>query len=228
MLFLYKRSIQLNELIHVLSTPVNLFLTGLLVLCLFYWILVIVGGIGIDSVDLDFDVDADADLDIDIDADGDAEIVSGSSGILSILQFFNFGRLPMMLIFSILFLSMWLIAIISSTFFPANSTLLSLVLIIPNFVVSLFITKFLTLPIVKPYYEMTRTATDIDYIGRSCKITLPNTATKAGEAELFVDGISLNITIRGLNNQVFSKGENAIIVDQIEDKQIFYLDRINT
>jgi len=213
-----------TEFVQLLANPINLFLTGLLAICLLYWLLVIIGGIGVDSLDFDFDVD----VDLDIDADVDSELnVSGGSGFLSMLQFFNFGRLPMMLIFSVLFLFMWAIAIFSSNILPGNSALISAVLLIPNFIVSLFFTKFMTLPIVKPYHEMTKTAEAIDYIGKQCTITLPNTDNKAGEAELFVNEISLNITVKGLDNQVFSKGEKTIIVDEIKEKKIFIIDKIN-
>jgi len=211
-----------TEFVQLLANPINMGLTALLIVCIIYWALVIIGGIGADSIDFDFDVD------LDLDADGEVEISDGgASGFLGLLQFFNFGRLPMMFIFSFLFLFMWFIAVMSSNLLPGNSTLISTVLLIPNFIASLFLTKFMTLPIVKPYHEMTKTAATIDYIGKQCKITLSNTSDKAGEAELFVNNTSLHITVQGLDNKLFSKGEKAVIINEIKEKKIFIIDKLN-
>ena len=45
------------EFINETFQLVNLPATGLLLICLLYWLMVIVGAIGVDAIDIDFDTD---------------------------------------------------------------------------------------------------------------------------------------------------------------------------
>ncbi|MDA7501739.1 DUF1449 family protein [Chitinophagales bacterium] len=210
------------EFLQLLSTPVNLGLSVLLGLCLLYWILVILGGLGADFLDFDFDMDGDIDLDLDVDSELSAD--GFGSNFFGLLHFFNFGALPMMLIFSVLFLSMWTIALLGSDLLGTN-TVITVLALIPNFILSLFITKYLTLPLVKPFNKLSKSAEPINYIGKTCKITLAVRDGKMGEAELTANDVLLNITVRGIDGQTFIKGESAIIIEKEADKKVFLIEK---
>jgi len=94
------------ELIQTAFSPVNLIYTFLLIIVIMYWLSIIIGALDFGSFDIDFDIDADVDIDIDVDA----EIETGSSSNLAgVLHFFNFGKLPFMVIMSFAVLFAWAI-----------------------------------------------------------------------------------------------------------------------
>ena len=66
------------EFLQECILPVNLPLTILMGLVLSYWLMVIVGVLGLDVIDLDLDLDADVDLDLDTGVD--AEVDGGLFG----------------------------------------------------------------------------------------------------------------------------------------------------
>lgn len=110
------------------------------------------------DVDVDMDVDADIDGDVDLDAhvdmDADAHVDGGDLHMehglfLDVLAFFNLGKVPVMLIMEILFLSFGLTGVIFNYYgvekLPFQFPLIKFWLTIPlAAVVSILITKTLT------------------------------------------------------------------------------------
>src|SRR5690606_39570059 len=124
----------MKELIEISFSPVNAFFSIMCILLVVYWLLVIIAGIDPDLFSVDFD---SADLDSGFDGDGEAD----SSGFMKILEYFNFDELPLMFIITIVFFSMWLIGVNITYYLGIESTLLGFLLLIPNFILSLFVVK---------------------------------------------------------------------------------------
>ncbi len=216
----------MNELIQTAFSPVNLIYTFLLILIFIYWLSIIVGALDFGSFDLDFDLDTD----IDVEADVDTEIEGGSAGWLAgLLHFFNFGKLPFMVIMSFLVLLSWTISIAANYYFGNNSTLFALALIFPNLFVSLFITKVITTPLVPVFDKLDAGVEPVDYIGLTCKLVLPASTTKMGQAEVLVENsnsLLINVKVDFENPFEFQKGEEAIIIRKEESKSYYIIKKI--
>ncbi len=113
----------------------NLPLTiGLICFCA-YWL--------ISSIGL-FDLDTDVDIEVDTEID-----VGGAGGIFSsILNFVNAADVPVMLILTLLDAAMWAISMIANGLWnTAGSAGIALGLLLPNFIISVIIVRYLSKPL---------------------------------------------------------------------------------
>ena len=103
------------------------------------------------DIDMDIDIDVDVDLDVDVDVDIDATLMRSQKALntpkrsffVRCLVFFNFGRIPFMIISSFLLLTMWSISVYcnndASWLNPSNSISMAVLLFLPNLLFSLFL-----------------------------------------------------------------------------------------
>lgn len=217
----------MHELLQAATSPVNILFTALLVVVLIYWLSVIIGALDISS--FDFDIDHDVDIDHDIDVDHDTDVNSGhEAGWFSgMLHFFNFGRIPFMVIMTFLILSMWSISILGNHYIGGNSWGFAAVLFFPNLAISLLITKILTSPLVPVFEKLNAGTEPVDYIGLTCKLLLPATSTQMGQAEvIFEDNpLLINVKVSEDYNQPILRGEEAVIVRQSSDEKYFLIEK---
>ena len=136
----------MQELIHFAVEPCNIVFTTLLIIIGLYWVSVLFGAMDLSS----FDIDLDTEVEVDVDMDADTDLETGSSGgwMLSALHFFNFGRMPFMLIMSTLILSLWALEILSNYYIGNGRIDIMLAFFFPILLVSLMITKLVTTPLV--------------------------------------------------------------------------------
>lgn len=105
----------------------------------FFWLLSLIGTVDFDSFDVDLDIETDVDGNVDTDS-------LGAFG--SVLKFVNAQDVPVMIILSLLSLFMWLISITSNFYLnPSHGELLAFLLLIGNFVISVLLVKYITLPL---------------------------------------------------------------------------------
>ena len=219
----------MNELIQTAFSPVNLIYTFLLILILIYWLSIIIGVLDFGSFDMDFDVDAEVDVDIDVDAEMDTDLDTGSvGGLAGILHFFNFGKLPFMVIMSFLVLSSWSISILANHYFGGGSILFALALFFPNLFVSLCLTKVITTPLIPVFEKLDAGVEPVDYIGLTCKIILPASVTKMGQAEVIFENspLRVNVMVESSAEDSFNKGEEAIIIRKEKSKPYYIIKKI--
>lgn len=125
------------ELLEQAILPYNLPFTILLGLVVVFWILTLVGAVGVDSLDADLDVGAD-------DVAGDLGDVPAA-----MLRVVNAGFVPLTVVLSILILMMWVGSMTLNYYFnPAHSWLLAFGFIAVAFVLAVIATKILTQPLV--------------------------------------------------------------------------------
>jgi hypothetical protein len=218
----------MQELLQVAFLPVNLFYTILLMLVVLYWLSVILGAIDLSSIDLDLDFDAevevDADMDIDVDVDAEAGTTSG--WMAGALHFFNFGKMPFMVIITVVVMSGWLLSILSNYYLGNGSGWFALAMFIPVLFVSLVIAKILTTPLIPVFKRLDTTAEAIDYIGMVCKLKLPASASKFGQAEVLVDGAPNLINVKTISDEApLHTGEEAVIVGKTDDERYFLVEK---
>lgn len=212
----------MQALLQEALLPVNMVFTILLVFVMLYWLTVILGLIDISALDVDLDLDADVDADVDVDADTDMD--SHSSGWLSSsLQFFNFGKVPFMVVFSFLTLCMWALSILANHYFGHGSWITVAVLLIPNLAVSLLVTKIITTPLIPVFRHFDGSAEPIEYIGQECTLTLPASSTDMGQAEVLIDDTPLLINVKLEEGNLLDRGSKALVINESPDGRYYII-----
>lgn len=215
----------MKELIEISFSPVNAFFTIMSIIMVIYWLLVIIAGIDPDLFSVDFDsADIDVDTDLDIDADGDAD----GNGFIKILEYFNFDELPLMFIITIIFFSMWLVGVNVTYYLGIESTLLGFLLIIPNFILSLFVVKLFSKPLGYLYKQVNHKGEpEIDFLGRRCRVVSSVSHDKTGQIELTVNGDPIKIYARSNTQEKLATGQQAVIVGESEDKKYYLIEKFD-
>jgi hypothetical protein len=214
----------MQALLQEALLPVNIVFTVLLIFVLLYWSTVLLGIIDISA----FDVEVELEADVDIEADTDVEGHHGGSGWLGqSLQFFNFGRVPFMVVTSFLTLSMWALSILGNYYWGHGSWTIALILLIPNLAVSLLITKLITTPLVPLFRHFDGSAKPVDYIGRECTLTLPVSGNTLGQAEVLIDDTPLLVSVKLKDTHSLERGTKALIVGTEEDGKYYLIKQID-
>lgn len=205
------------ELIQQALLPVNLPYSILLVLIMCYWATVFIGVLDLDFLDFDLEADTEIDVDTDLDADG-----SFSGGFLAnTLSFFHVGAVPFMIFFSILVLSLWTVSLIGNHYFGETFSWFALVLLIPNLILSLVVTKLLTWPFKGSYQRMNRQGiSKRELVGKMCRITTAVSPGTIGQAELTFDEQNFLLKIRS-QDETIAKGEQALLIEYDAEKDFF-------
>ncbi|MDR6966826.1 uncharacterized membrane protein (DUF485 family) [Flavobacterium arsenatis] len=219
----------MKELIEISFSPVNAFFTIMSIIMLVYWILVIVAGLDPDLLSVDFD---SADLETDFDNNSpdlpDRGEASDGNGFMKILEFFNFDELPLMFILTIIFFSMWLIGVNVTYYLGVESTLLGFLLLIPNFIVSLFIVKIFSKPLSYLYKQVNHKGEpEIDFLGRRCVVFSSMDQNKVGQIQLSVNGDPMRLSAKCNTEEKLIAGQQAVIVGESEDKKYYLVEKFD-
>ena len=212
----------MQDLLQAALSPYNIVYTFLLALVLLYWLGIILGALDISAFDIDVDVDVDVDTDVDVGAEG-----SGAGWFAGALHFFNFGKLPFMVIMSFVIFFAWAVSVLGHHYFGHGSLLFSLALIFPNLAVCLILTKIITTPLVPIFGNLDGGEKAVDYIGETCQLTLPANPTKMGQAQVTTENSTLliNVKVSEQKPEALYKGDKALIVGQDKEKGIFIIEK---
>lgn len=211
----------MKELVEISFSPVNAFFSVMCLLLVLYWLLVIIAGIDPDLFSVDFD---SADLDTGFDGDGEAD----TGGVMKVLEYFNFDELPLMFIITIVFFSMWLIGVNVTYYLGIESTLLGFLLLIPNFMLSLFVVKFFSKPLSYFYKQLNHKGEpEIDFLGRRCNVITSVGPHKTGQLELSVNGDPIKLYARSNTEEVIAAGQPAVIVGESNDKKYYLIEKFD-
>lgn len=163
------------EIFGILFNQANILPTVVMMIVVLYWSLMIVGLVGMETLDFDVDLDADAGIDMDLDTDlevnadvnavggadhgqmidaGGAEIdtsggstTGGNSPLKPLFEFLYLSDVPIVIVASAFTFGYWISSIGFNTFFnESNSFGVSLLWIIPNIIVALLITRVVVIP----------------------------------------------------------------------------------
>ena len=217
----------MKELFDFAFSPPVITYSILLMVFLLYWMTVIIGVFDFSSLDFDIDIDADVDMDVDVDVDADTDVDASGSGniVLVVLSFFNFGKVPFMVVMSVLSLSLWTIAILVNYYFSDGSILFSIALFPINLLVSLIIAKIFTTPLVPIFKELYSEAKPIDYIGLLGEISLETSNFQIGQMELIHKDSFIKVMVKAVEEYdgVIKRGTEVIIANHNEDKTLFFV-----
>jgi hypothetical protein len=220
------------EFLYEILRPVNLPFTALVAMVAFYWLLVLLGA-------LDFDSEPSLDLHSngfqghgaagahDLDHSGDA--LQSIGVVKSFLQFLNFGSIPSMIVLSIMAVCIWTISLISNHYLNPGSYLLALGLLIPNLILTAFITKAATTPLKRVFESLNREYEEHKpVVGRTCTILTSEVTDAFGQAEIETSGAPLVINVRSYSDASFSKGESALIIKEDKEQNLYTVAKLTT
>lgn len=215
------------ELFNEAFSPANIIITFLLIFILFYWLTVILGMFDAEFLDIDLDLDVDADVDADLDVDTDVDgNVSGGGWALGILRFLNVGTMPFTIYLSILFISMWVISMLTHHYLgDFDSWFSALVFFLPILFVGLIVTKIITQPLVGVFKNIKSTvAEDMDFHGEVAEIILSTTPNKMGQVELNVNGDHFTLNVKAEKGYLFSRGDKVVITEHLKKEQCYLVE----
>lgn len=213
----------MNEFFHYIFMGANAVPTALLLFILLYWLIVIFGFVGSDFLDIDLDIDADGEADLDMNGEG-MEV----SWINNVLQFFNLGKIPLMIWLSFVALPFWVISVNINGLFGFESFFAGLIVWIPTLFGSLFLAKFLTWPFVKFFAKLDEDTKAKDIIGRTGIVTTAANSSVKGMAEINYDGTFLRIMIHTDREQQVNKGDEVLFIRKLNDQGVYRVEPYNS
>lgn len=210
----------LVQLWHASVHISNLFSSLLLLLVVLYWVVVLCGVLDVDTLDLDMDLDAG-------DADGVETGVSG--GNEGLLEYLNLRKVPLSIVVSIFAISLWLLGVLANHYLHnTSSTLLGLIVFVPNVLISAHIAKFVTMPLIPLFRSMNADIAEVrDMAGTRVRITSSKADAKFGQAEVISreDGPSVVLSVR-TEGEVLPKGTEAVVVCEDVDKRVYVVSKL--
>jgi hypothetical protein len=213
------------ELLQACLSPVNLVLSVMLALVVVYWVLVILGALGIDTFDLDLDTEGDADVSLDknVDASGGGWLAGG----VGMLRFFNVGEVPLMFLLSIAILAMWAIGVLLHPLVGQWAVVLQLAMLVPIALAGLLIAKVVTTPLkvlFRKIEERSEQEQHIELVGRRCRVLSGTVNATRGQVEVETQGAPLLLNARTTSNDhELKRGDEAVILSHDESKRVYYV-----
>lgn len=213
----------MTELFHAAIQPHQLQLSLLLTLVVCYWLLVLLGA-------LDFEADLPDDIGLDGDSHAGADVSHGhglSTGgaWLATGRFFGFSQVPLVVWLSFLVLFMWLGSLALNEWFnQAGSVQQAALLLLPNLLGSLILTKIVTLPVAKLFKAMGDADSEAEeVIGRTGVVVSTEADASYGQLEITTANVPLLINVRTQPDAApLKRGEPAKVVSAGPDN-LFYL-----
>ena len=210
----------MSELFQEAFISVNLLFTTMLILVVIYWLLVILGALDIDMFDFDLDTDGDVDMDADIDSPG---------FMRAFLEFFYIGEVPIMVLVSILVVFLWLFSILGNYFLnPGRGIFIGSGVALGNIFISVILARIFSMPVRAVFKSF-----DADpnapkkVIGRIGTVLTSQVSDKIGQVEIKTKGAPIILNAKTENGSVLTKGQEALIVSQNENKTFYYVTTVN-
>ena len=212
----------MSELLQESLRLYNFPITVCFVLVVLFWMITVFGIVDSDALEPNLDLDADVDV--------DAQVHGGSIG-LGLLRFFNLGEVPLMILLSVLITLDWAGAVALNYYFnPGQSFLIAGGWLFANGVVSLLLTKFLTVPLKPLMRKLKEGEKHRPVIGRACVIKTSEVTETFGQAEAEDDsGNPLLLHVRVSQGQKsLAKGDRALVVDTLDDAQTYVVRKLES
>ena len=203
----------MNELLHAAVAPANIIPTALLAFVLVYWLVVILGAIDVDFFDVDIDLETDADVDGEISV----------SWLNHALAFFNLGQIPLMLFLTFWIIPVWSITVLGNDYLGNKSFLLSLLLLVPIGIASLFIAKFATIPFVRVYQALDQ-EDNTTPVGKICQVISSANNSKVGQAKIQTDGAPLLLNIKTYDGFSLDPNDTAIVIEYSAQQKVYLVE----
>lgn len=216
----------MGDLLNIIFAGVNFIPTLLFTLVLFYWLIVLIGALDTDFLDFDVDLDLDLDADLDMEVEIEGDAASNLFALNKILAFFNLGKIPFMVFLTFLAIPMWFLAIMTNNLLGNTSIIVSLILLIPIFIISLFIAKIFTIPFVKLFAVLEKESYEDQIIGAIGEVRLAANYDKKGKADVMVGDSFFTILIKTHeSSETVKKADKVLIIDHIKEGNYYLVEK---
>lgn len=206
----------LNETIKLVNLPY----TFLLILCLLYWLNVMIGVLSPDTLDLQLEGDADLDVDSDIDD------LNVDHGIFTLTAEFLFvGKVPLMIILTVLSTLMWVFSVLGNHYLENSSAWVAFGALLPILAVSVFLTRFCVYPFALLFKKL-NVEEDKDIVGKVSKVLLPASDVKKGQASVMIGSAEQKIYIKTLEGNTLLKGDEVMVIEYDSSQKCYYVESI--
>ncbi len=218
-------------LTNATSFPTAIF-SVLLLVCLAFWVLALIGLLGIDALDFDFDVDADLDASIDLNthhaldapqggadgADGGADGAAGSASVIAAwLMKFGLHGIPITVVVTALVLLSWFFCYFASAYLlvliPAGllQTVAGFALAGVCFYVSMPVAGAALGPM-RPLLKGDTALEMDDLLGRTCVVRSLEVNESFGQGYVDDGGAGLLLDIRADSPNRLAKGDEVALI----------------
>ncbi len=205
----------MKELWEQAILPYNLPLTIALGAVVLFWLVSLLGVLGVDSLDVEVPDDASADA-------GHLGHVPGA-----MLRFVNAGHVPLTVVLSVLVLAMWLVSIMVNYYFnPAGSYLLAAAYFLVAFVCGVVATKILTQPLVPLMRRLKQAEDAVPVIGETGVVRSIEITESYGQVEVHrADGAPAILNARLAEGSEPLPRGTQIVVLSLDESRGAYLVR---
>jgi len=194
----------------VTSFPTVIY-TILLVVCVLYWVVAMLGLVDLELLDID--------LDGDIDSNDSAETQNILAGVLLKL---GLNGVPLTIVLTIIAIVGWLICYYT-TYFGAKLLpdvgIIKIIAALVTFVIASYITVLITAQVIKPLRTLF-SKFDVDetkhIIGQTVVVRSSVVNTDSGEAFMNDGGAGILLNIRTSTGDEFKKGDKVVVIEKLE------------
>lgn len=226
----------LKESLTIYTLPVTI----LLVLCLLYWVMVMLGALDTDSIDLGMDAPGDLSHGAgDLHGHGDVAGGDASHGnggglehhthwLSNTLRYFNLVEVPIMVLVSIGALFTWLIQVnLNYWLNDHDASLMGFGFLALSMIASAFVTKVVTTPLIPLFRQLNQGMKAIELIGEEAIVKSGQINESYGQIEVSKDGAPLILNARvAEGGEPHFKGEKVIIYREDPAKGIYYVRKV--
>jgi hypothetical protein len=204
----------------------NLLQSLLLLLMMAYWAMMICGALGLDFLNIDLDLEADVDVDVDADVDTDASAVGGIGPLHAMLMFFYVGKVPVMILLSLLVPAWWFASVTGNHYLnPGHDLFKGLAIAAGAFVLSLTVVKSLGAPVARLFETLDLDANAVGpIIGRECVLITSADSSRLGQAEIKTKAAPVRVNVLAREPTAnFRPGETAVIRGHDPEKNVYFV-----
>lgn len=188
--------------------------TALLLVVILFWLITLVGFADIDMFESDLDIDADA---------------AQSSSISS---WFNmgFGGVPITVSLSLIVMTSWLISIYAHKFFSLLLGdgilfyIFGILMVVASVLVAMPIAAIISKPLQR-FFTSAETSKSSDLLGLECTVVTGKVTSTFGQARVQIQGTELLIQVRSNDNEPFSSGDTAVLLEHLKDQHCYTIAR---
>ena len=215
----------MEQFITIAFDWVNVFPTFFFIFFVLYWFSVILGALDLGFLDFDLDADFETDVEIELEFDSefDADANGGSGGwLLDVLSFFNLGKVPFMVFVSALTLPMWLIQYTLTEELGLVGSWFGFILLLPNFIASMIIAKFITQPLVGVFDKLNEEGRSKDDLTGKVGEALTSLDNNSfGQVEVVLDDGNFVLSSKTRVGVEIKKGKRILVIEYDKNEDYY-------
>lgn len=208
-IFLHESMNQFHQ--TVTSFPTVLY-TILLLICMVFWLVGILGFGGFDTIDIDTDFDSD---------------IGSPDGIAGFLLRYNLNHVPLTIILTFFALFGWVLSFLAVLYFGrfVPTAIIGFIVDVAILVVSAYLALLLTSQAIRPIRKLfivLNVDEKIHIIGQTAIVRSTTVTNKNGEALLNDGGAGILLNVRSSSEvEVFSKGDEVVVIEELSNNNLY-------